>query len=593
MADSKINIAIGVLGGETAKSALDAVTRAAERLFDTFVVDGVKAAAEQEAAITKLNSALAASGNYSKKASDDFLRFADSMQKTTQFSDDAVIAAAGLLESLTGLDEKGLEKATKTAADLSIALGIDLDTAARKVAKTVGAEGVEGLQKFSGTMGLAEAQARTFAGAASQVSNAFNEIQEATGSLVTENQTVIAVISQVKSIFNEIAESIVANKESLQELIGQGVIIAIDGFANLVAAVQLVIVGFREMTAILDTVTLGVVSRIGQAFSNLASEIGSFLGQAKQDINSTLGKDAPLGGVAMRLEEIRKAAVASFDAMRVGASTAVVPVNQVKEATDELTDAEEKRLDAILKGIEEDKKKTQTELEQIDIRRAQIDQAYEDGILAEEDYTEALNAISARRYEAEQKAREDDARQHQLVLTAKLTASQAFNNSLSALATLQSAKSKELQAVGKAAAIAQATIATYTGATGAFAALSSIPFVGPALGFAAAASIVAAGLANVSKIAGIFPGTFEKGIDSVPAGFPRDSFPALLTSGERVVPAETNKDLTNFLRNQQNFRNDLLQGIAQMQNQFIVNIGGKNLVREIQRAVDGGRELNV
>ena len=52
----------------------------------------------------------------------------------------------------------------------------------------------------------------------------------------------------------------------------------------------------------------------------------------------------------------------------------------------------------------------------------------------------------------------------------------------------------------KAVSIAQAMISTYQAATQAFAAMSAIPFIGPALGFAAAATIVAAGLANVAAI---------------------------------------------------------------------------------------------
>jgi len=58
----------------------------------------------------------------------------------------------------------------------------------------------------------------------------------------------------------------------------------------------------------------------------------------------------------------------------------------------------------------------------------------------------------------------------------------------------------ENTAVGKAAAVASATINTYQAATGAFAALSPIPVVGPALGAAAAAAAVVAGFANVKKI---------------------------------------------------------------------------------------------
>lgn len=70
----------------------------------------------------------------------------------------------------------------------------------------------------------------------------------------------------------------------------------------------------------------------------------------------------------------------------------------------------------------------------------------------------------------------------------------------------------EHTAVGKAAAIAQATINTYQAATAAYGAMSSIPVVGPILGAIAAAAAVAAGLANVKKIVSVKPKTkAEKG----------------------------------------------------------------------------------
>ena len=53
---------------------------------------------------------------------------------------------------------------------------------------------------------------------------------------------------------------------------------------------------------------------------------------------------------------------------------------------------------------------------------------------------------------------------------------------------------------GKAAAIAQATIQTYLGATQAFTSLSSIPVVGPVLGGIAAAAAIVAGFKNIQAI---------------------------------------------------------------------------------------------
>ena len=55
-------------------------------------------------------------------------------------------------------------------------------------------------------------------------------------------------------------------------------------------------------------------------------------------------------------------------------------------------------------------------------------------------------------------------------------------------------------AAGKAAAIASATISTYSSAVKSYESLAPIPVVGPALGFAAAGAAIAGGIANVQKI---------------------------------------------------------------------------------------------
>ena len=74
----------------------------------------------------------------------------------------------------------------------------------------------------------------------------------------------------------------------------------------------------------------------------------------------------------------------------------------------------------------------------------------------------------------------------------------------------------EESAAGKAAAIAQATIQTYLGATKAFSSMSSIPVIGPALGAVAAAAAVAAGIANVKAI--IATGDGGGSVPAAPSG---------------------------------------------------------------------------
>lgn len=76
------------------------------------------------------------------------------------------------------------------------------------------------------------------------------------------------------------------------------------------------------------------------------------------------------------------------------------------------------------------------------------------------------------------------------------TAKDFFGN----ISQLQNSENKKIAAIGKAAAIAQATINTYQSATAAYAAMAGIPYIGPALGAAAAAAAIAAGLTNIAKI---------------------------------------------------------------------------------------------
>lgn len=75
-----------------------------------------------------------------------------------------------------------------------------------------------------------------------------------------------------------------------------------------------------------------------------------------------------------------------------------------------------------------------------------------------------------------------------------------MKTSLDNLASLQNSSNSKMAAVGKAAATAQATIATYKSANEAYSALAGIPIVGPALAVAAAAAAIAAGLQNVAQI---------------------------------------------------------------------------------------------
>lgn len=120
----------------------------------------------------------------------------------------------------------------------------------------------------------------------------------------------------------------------------------------------------------------------------------------------------------------------------------------------------------------------------------------------------ALNKLDADR--AKQQQTIDQAR-GQLQLS-------AASNLFGQLATLSSSHNKKMAAIGKAAAIAQAVINTYQSATEAYAAMASIPYIGPALGAAAAAAAIVAGLANVAQIRSQSTGGYAQGGYTGPGG---------------------------------------------------------------------------
>lgn len=94
---------------------------------------------------------------------------------------------------------------------------------------------------------------------------------------------------------------------------------------------------------------------------------------------------------------------------------------------------------------------------------------------------------------AEIAAREKEAAAKQKTIDDGITAQRNMTSDLKSVLGEQSS-------IYKASAIATATIDTYRAATGAYSAMSSIPYVGPFLGAAAAGAAIVAGLANVAAI---------------------------------------------------------------------------------------------
>lgn len=221
----------------------------------------VKAAEEQEDAINRLNFALASSGIFSQESSQRFQEFANTLQRTTKFSDDVILSNIALLGSLTTLNEDGLKKATTAAINLSSAAKIDLETAFRVVAKAADGNvgslkkyGVEVsassdktetfakvLTRLNNFSGAAAAELQTFSGASAQLGNSFDKVLTAFGDVIIKNPLIIKTIKVLTETFFELEDSIENNLDAIINFVNRGIQIALLAFARLIAIIELVL----------------------------------------------------------------------------------------------------------------------------------------------------------------------------------------------------------------------------------------------------------------------------------------------------------------------------------------------------------------
>lgn len=184
----------------------------------------IKAFAEAEAASRTLSQALQTQGIYSEQLTEDYKSYASAVQAATGIDDDAVTSAQAVAQGYLG-QTKITKDLTFAIADLATAKGVDLNSAAALVAKTIGTEtnalAREGLQ-LSDTMSKAERYAKTLeflqgryegqAAAANQglgglqgLESAFGNLQEGIGQRFAPAAT--KAIEVLTNLFNVVSES--------------------------------------------------------------------------------------------------------------------------------------------------------------------------------------------------------------------------------------------------------------------------------------------------------------------------------------------------------------------------------------------------
>ncbi len=277
-----VGTSFAVMAGSLAANAFQKVASSIIGALNNVIDE----AASSEQAIQNLNIALKSAGLYSLKASQELQDFASKLQAITIYSDEAIMASSGLLLSLTNLDQKGIQAATRAAADLAATLNIDLGTASEMIAKAVNGNttgfkkiGIEiekadtdsarltnTLKALSTQHGAAEAATNTYAGAIAKSKNQQSELLEALGKMITQNPAVIGAINAMSDAFTSMADWVTNNKKFLNDL-GQTILIVTGviaagaiGFAAYSAAI-----GVLGIMAVTGTTALGALAIAARA----------------------------------------------------------------------------------------------------------------------------------------------------------------------------------------------------------------------------------------------------------------------------------------------------------------------------------------
>jgi hypothetical protein len=241
--------------------------------------------------------------------------------------------------------------------------------------------------------------------------------------------------------------------------------------------------------------------------------------------------------VAEAFRTIGNAAREGLDEAGNALTNAVPTVNNVTQSVNELSEA------LVQMGLDGEKLaekliEASVSIDEQYMRQAEsLAEARNQQLITEQQYLEAVEQLSK-----EYADRKNDIAAAQLKFEEDQNRQRISNlrSTFGTIAGLQRSGSKELGAIGKAAAIGQATMDGWVAVQKA---LASAP---PPFNFALASLVGVATAANVAKIAAT---PLRTGIDSVPGVGNRDNFPAMLQPGERVVPTDTNKDLKEFLSN--------------------------------------------
>lgn len=246
--------------------------------------DMVKAYSEAQVASANLASSLQSTGRFSQDAMDKLSASALRLSMATQAEDDAIIKATGTFAQFARhLSVPELEQAQKAIVGLSHAMGVDLSQAAVQLGKavsgasdTIGRTGIkiretkdeslrlaDAVDKTAVFFASAEAAGNTLQGRTVELLNAFGNLEETIGQIISEGLNLQDEITGVRDAINRLNDALNANRDTISGFI-HGVSQAVHVVGDLVQATA------QGIVSIVEGSVAGIVSAIDFGIQNLA-----------------------------------------------------------------------------------------------------------------------------------------------------------------------------------------------------------------------------------------------------------------------------------------------------------------------------------
>ena len=610
-----ISTALGAFGGGIALKAFDALGNAIGSATG-FIKDSVKAAAEQEAAFNRLGQSLRTTGEFSQAAVEDFAAFATQLQRTSVFGDEVVIGQIAIAKSLGATNDQA-KQLVQAAANLSATFGGSLEENVFKLGKTLGGVVSKELKviipeikslseeaiksgaalkivndRFSGA---AASQLDTYAGSTTALANAYSDLQEEIGAFITGSETIQGIISVSTSLIQEITASIVNYRTEQQR--ANGTLVETDStltalsekYATVrdeIEKYQTVVNADKNKTLLESLFSFDNAPLAKEKIASLTAELARLDSQIQKASEQVASQKQATGrtggGVDTSAQELQK--IAELEAQKTALVTQadLERQNALAEAANISIQNDQVRQEAELQRIiayEEQKRQIEQEfalakaatIGDSSLREAEIDRINaENQLKIVQNKNKAIVESEKLRFQQQQNAafafkKFEEQTQKERVANLQSTLGQ--------ISTLSQSGNKTLAAIGKSAAIANATIDGYAAVQKA---LASAP---PPVNYALAAAVGTATALNVAKIAGV---NFQEGGFVPPPGASKgpDNQLASIRTGEMILNAEDQRTLLTAIKS----------GNMGMSN-IVLEIDGREIARVVRNQVRSGYQL--